>query len=238
MSDNTKQFRWIVTIKENLEILFASILDVFVAGDLLWYPVEGNNKIRQAPDTMVVFGRPKGDRGSYRQWEEDNIPPQVAFEILSPGNRPGKMAEKLLFYQRYGVQEYYIYDPDNIELSGFVRNEDWFEPIAEMNGWVSPLLEIRFQLTENTLEIYRPDGRRFLTPVEMDQLREQEREEKELAQSQAQQEREEKELAQSQVQQERQRAEEAIAQLEEERQRYQALLQQIQQQSIDSDPSN
>ncbi len=224
MSDNTKQFRWIVTIKENLEILFASILDVFVAGDLLWYPVEGNNKIRQAPDTMVVFGRPKGDRGSYRQWEEDNIPPQVAFEILSPGNRPGKMAEKLLFYQRYGVQEYYIYDPDNIELSGFVRNEDWFEPIAEMNGWVSPLLEIRFQLTENTLEIYRPDGRRFLTPVEMDQLREQEREEKELAQSQ--------------VQQERQRAEEAIAQLEEERQRYQALLQKMQQQSIDSGPSN
>jgi hypothetical protein len=35
MSDNTKQFRWIVTIKENLEILFASILDVFIAGDLL-----------------------------------------------------------------------------------------------------------------------------------------------------------------------------------------------------------
>ena len=35
---------------------------------------------------MVVFGRPKGRRGSYRQWEEDNIPPQVVFEILSPGN--------------------------------------------------------------------------------------------------------------------------------------------------------
>ena len=238
MSDNTKQFRWIVTIKENLEILFANILDVFVAGDLLWYPVQGNNKIRQAPDAMVVFGRPKGDRGSYQQWKEDNIPPQVAFEILSPGNRPGKMAAKLLFYQRYGVQEYYIYDPDNIELSGFVRDEDWFEPIAEMNGWVSPLLQIRFELTEDTLEIYRPDGRKFLTPVEMDQLREQERQEKEIAQSQAQQERQEKELAQSQAQQERQRADEAIAQLEQERQRYQALLQQIQQQSIDSDPSN
>ena len=96
MSDNTKQFRWIVTIKENLEILFANILDVFVTGDLLWYPVQGNNKIRQAPDAMVVLGRPKGDRGSYQQWKEDNIPPQVAFEILSPGNRPGKMAEKFL----------------------------------------------------------------------------------------------------------------------------------------------
>lgn len=238
MSDNTKQFRWIVTIKENLEILFANILDVFVAGDLLWYPVQGNNKIRQAPDAMVAFGRPKGDRGSYEQWKEDNIPPQVAFEILSPGNRPGKMAAKLLFYQRYGVQEYYIYDPDNIELTGFVRDEDWFEPIAEMNGWVSPLLQIRFELTENTLVIYRPDGRKFLTPVEMDQLREQERQEKEIAQSQAQQERQEKELAQSQAQQERQRADEAIAQLEQERQRYQDLLQQIQQQNTDSGSNN
>ncbi|XZN89603.1 MAG: Uma2 family endonuclease [Microcoleus sp.] len=224
MADNTKQFRWIVTIKENLEILFANSLDVFVAGDLLWYPVQGNNKIRQAPDAMVVFGRPKGDRGSYQQWKEDNIPPQVAFEILSPGNRAGKMGEKLLFYQRYGVQEYYIYDPDNIELSGFVRHEDWLESIAQMKGWVSPLLQIRFELTEDTLEIYRPDNRKFLTPVEMDRVREQERQEKELAQSLAQQE--------------RQRADEAIAQLEQERQRYQALLQQIQQQSIDSDASN
>ena len=238
IADNTKQFRWIVTVKENLEILFANNPDIFVAGDLLWYPVQGNNKIRQAPDAMVVLGRPKGDRGSYRQWEEDNIPPQVVFEILSPGNRAGKMGQKLLFYQRYGVQEYYIYDPDDIELSGFVRNEDWLEPIAEMNGWVSPLLEIRFELTENTLEIYRPDGRRFLTPVEMDQLREQERQEKELAQTQAQQERQEKELAQALAQQERQRAEEAIAQLEQERERYQTLLQQIQQQTIDPDPSN
>jgi len=259
MADNTKQFRWIVTIKENLEILFANNPEVFVARDLLWYPVQGNNKIRPAPDAMVVFGRPKGDRGSYRQWEEDKIPPQVVFEIFSPGNRAGKMGQTLLFYQRYGVQEYYIYDPDDNELSGFVRNQDWFEQISEMNGWVSPLLEIRFELTENTLEIYRPDGRRFLTPVELDQLREQERqekelaqsqaaqerqraqqerEEKELAQSQAQQERQEKELAQAQAQQERQRAEEAIAQLEQERQRYQTLLQQIQQQTIDPDPSN
>ncbi|NES97463.1 MAG: Uma2 family endonuclease, partial [Desertifilum sp. SIO1I2] len=42
MSDNTKQFRWIVTIKENLEILFANDPNVFIAGDLLWYPVQGS----------------------------------------------------------------------------------------------------------------------------------------------------------------------------------------------------
>ncbi len=218
MADNTEQFKWIVVIKENLEILFADVADVFVAGDLLWYPVRGNNKIRQAPDAMVAFGRPKGRRGSYKQWEEDNVSPQVVFEVLSPGNRAGKMAEKLLFYQRYGVEEYYIYDPDGIELAGLIRSGDWLERIENINGWVSPRLGIRFELTENTLEIYRPDGQRFLTFLELDRLREQER----LA----------KEIAIAEAEQQRQCAEEAIAQLEQEQQRYQALLEQLRQRGI------
>ncbi len=67
MADNTVQFRWIVLIKENLEYLFLGQPDVFVAGDLLWYPVEGRPDLRVPPDVLVVFGRPKGERGSYRQ---------------------------------------------------------------------------------------------------------------------------------------------------------------------------
>jgi hypothetical protein len=46
MAENTKQFQWIVTIKENLDALLPN---AFVAGDLFWYPLEGNNLIRQAP---------------------------------------------------------------------------------------------------------------------------------------------------------------------------------------------
>ena len=189
MADNTQQFRWIVTIKENLEILFALVADVFVAGDLLWYPVQGNNKIRQAPDVMVIFARPKGDRGSYQQWQENNIIPQVVFEIISPGNRAKQMAEKLLFYQRYGVEEYYLYDPKRQELTGLQRRDHWLEPIENMNGWVSPRLEIRFELTETGLEIYRPDGQKFLTPVELDQLRQQEQQRAEQAELQLELER-------------------------------------------------
>ena len=60
MAENTEQFDWIVLIKLGLEWLFADQQDVFVAGDLLWYPVEGDNKTRIAPDVLVVFGRPKG----------------------------------------------------------------------------------------------------------------------------------------------------------------------------------
>ncbi len=82
MADNTKQFRLITMIKEGLESQYIDDPDVFIAGDLLWYAIKGDNGNRKAPDAMVVFGRPKGDRGSYKQWLEDNIPPQVVFEII------------------------------------------------------------------------------------------------------------------------------------------------------------
>ena len=226
MADNTKQFRWIVVIKENLEILFADVADVFIAGDLLWYPIEGDNKTCQAPDALVAFGRPKGDRGSYKQWEENNIAPQVVFEILSPGNRLKDMTKKLQFYERYGVEEYYIYDPDRIDLVGLQRSGDKLEVIEEMNGWVSPRLGIRFELQPDTLEIFSPSGQRFLTPVELDQLREQERQRAEQERQRAEQERQ-------RAEQERQRADEALAQLEQEQQRYQALLEQLRERGID-----
>lgn len=214
MADNTLQFKWIVTIKENLEILFAAIADVFVAGDLLWYPVQGLLR-RQAPDVMVAFGRPKGYRGSYKQWEEDNIAPQVVFEILSPGNSAKEMAKKLAFYQRYGVEEYYIYDPDDVTLSGFLRSEDLLEPIEQINGWVSPRLGIRFELTEEELAIYRPDGDRFLTFVELDELRKQAEQRAEQAEERAEQAEQRAEQAEQQAQAERQRAEQAEARMRE-----------------------
>ncbi|WP_017299081.1 Uma2 family endonuclease [Nodosilinea nodulosa] len=185
MADNTKQFRWIVVIKENLELLFIDDAQVFVAGDLLWYPVEGNNAIRQAPDVMVAVGRPKGDRGSYRQWEEGGIAPQVVFEILSPGNRFGEMLRKLGFYDRHGVEEYYIYDPDKLELTGLQRETDGLEIIENMDGWVSPRLQIRFQTPPEGLEIYRPDGQRFLTYSELGQQLEEERQRAEQAHQRA-----------------------------------------------------
>jgi len=170
-ADNTKQFRCITTIQGGLDALFKNNTDVFVAGDLLWYPVEGDNKTRLAPDVMVVFGRPKGDRGSYQQWREDNIAPQVVFEVLSPGNRVGEMLKKLRFYEDYGVEEYYMYDPDNVDLTGWLRSGNKLNDIESMSGWVSPLLGIRFELGSE-LEIYRPDGQKFLTYVELERERE------------------------------------------------------------------
>ncbi|MDX2231963.1 MAG: Uma2 family endonuclease [Leptolyngbyaceae cyanobacterium bins.349] len=213
MADNTKQFRWIVTVKENLERLFRDRADVFVAGDLLWYPVEGNNTLRQAPDAMVAFGRPKGDRGSYKQWEEDNLPPQVVFEILSPGNRMGNLARKFQFYNRYGVEEYYVYDPDDIELIGWRRGDAALEVIEIMDGWVSPRLGIKFDLSQPELQIYYPDGSRFLTYVELAEQLEQE-------QQRTEQERQRTEQERQRAEQEHQRAEELAQELQKYRDRF------------------
>ncbi|NEO58712.1 MAG: Uma2 family endonuclease [Okeania sp. SIO3B5] len=161
MADNTKQFRWITLIHGNLSWLFANDEMVFVAGDLLWYPVEGNPKITQAPDVMVIFGVPKGDRGSYKQWEEDNIVPQVVFEILSPSNTQKEMNKKLLFYNRHGVEEYYIYDPDKHQLSGFLRSGEDLDVIDSMDNWESPRLGIRFDMSGEELQLYLPNGEIF-----------------------------------------------------------------------------
>jgi Uma2 family endonuclease len=169
IAEKTLQFEWIEKIKGGLEALFAADRDVFVAGDLLWYPVEGDNRTLTAPDAMVVFGRPKGHRGSYLQWMENNIAPQVVFEVLSPGNRTDEMRNKWSFYNRYGVSEYYIYNPHAPELTGWMRSPVSGE-LEELNisaGWTSPRLGIRFDMSGPELVIFRPDSEPFKTSVEL-----------------------------------------------------------------------
>lgn len=163
MASNTIQANVMTLLKNNLEAMFASRADVFVAMDLFWYPVEGRPDIRTAPDVMVVIGRPKGHRGYYKQWEEDGVAPQVVFEVVSPGNTLADWGFKHAFYDRFGVQEYYIYDPDTGQWYGAIRKGDFLEPIENMEGWVSPLLGIRFERGEgDDPSVYDAEGNRFV----------------------------------------------------------------------------
>jgi len=129
------------------------------------------------------------------------------------------MLRKLFFSQNYGVEEYYMYDSDTIEFTGSQRVGDRLEEIPEINRWVSPRLGIRFQMTPETLEIYRPDDRKFLTSVELDRLREQESQ-------RADREQQEKQLAQQQLEEER-------TLRQQEQQRYQALIELLREKGID-----
>jgi Uma2 family endonuclease len=214
MADNTLQFRWIVTIEGGLEVEFADDPNVFVAGDLLWYPVEGRPQISIAPDVIVAFGRPKGDRRSYLQWREGNIAPQVVFEVLSETNTVPEMSRKLTFYQRYGVEEYYLFDPDRQVLTGWQRVGDRLEEIPEMNGWVSPRLGIRFDLSSGELRIFGRDGRRFLSYQELAAQREHQRQEAERQKQEAERQKQEAERQKQEAERAQQQAAEAAQKAE------------------------
>ncbi|MBX7212131.1 MAG: Uma2 family endonuclease [Verrucomicrobiaceae bacterium] len=163
MSDNTLQFEWITTLHFGFQALYANDPNVFVASDLLWYPVEGQPKVRAAPDVLIAFGRPKGFRGSYKQWEEGGIAPQVVIEILSPGNKPMEMIEKHRFYERHGVEEYYLYDPDpgDESLAGYLRSGEHLMLLPDMQGWISPRTGVKLELSDGRLVCTRHDGKVF-----------------------------------------------------------------------------
>lgn len=206
MADSTIKYQWITTIKGGCDAIFKDDENVFIAGDLLWYPVEGKPNISQAPDVMVAFGTGKGSRKSYKQWQENNIPPQVVFEVRSESDTQTKMDKKLVFYNRYGVEEYYLYDPQNKELSGWRRIDGILDVIDPMPGWISPRLKVRFELGDEGLELYAPNGEKFVDYVDLYQQKELERQQKELAEQQLQ-------LERQQLEMERQRSERLAAQL-------------------------
>ena len=191
MAENTIHYQWITTIKENLESLFAAEPMVFVAADLFWHPVrlsptESKKGTYLAPDVMVVFGRPKGQRDSYIQHREGDVPPQAIFEIHSPSNDTDEWNRKFAFYQQHGVEEYYYVYPEDNLLEVWLRQGSILKRAAYRNEWVSPRLQIRFDLSGETMGLYHPNGEPFKSFTEI-------RAEKEHAERERDRERMEKE---------------------------------------------
>jgi hypothetical protein len=48
-----------------------------------------------------------------------------------------------------------------------MRDGDTLRKIPEMNGWVGPRLGVRLKLDGIQLRLYHPDGRPFLSNVEL-----------------------------------------------------------------------
>jgi Uma2 family endonuclease len=205
MADNTKQYRWIQTLQGNIAALFHHRDDVFVAGDLLCYPEEGRPEVSIAPDVLVVFGRPKGDRSCYKQWEEGDVPLTVVFEVVSPSNTYVEMDDKLLFYEEHGSEEYYVYDPDHNHLAVYLRQGAILRRVRPAHNFKSPRLGIRFDLSGPEMVVYRPDGDRFLTFEELQAARQREQQERLAAQERAENAEQRAENAEQQVDRLRQR---------------------------------
>ncbi|MEM7532247.1 MAG: Uma2 family endonuclease [Chloroflexota bacterium] len=174
MAENNEQFFQMSRLEGNFQIMTADEPNIFVVGDLLWYPVQGKNRKGDsfAPDIMIIIGRPKGYRGSYLQWKENDIAPQIVFEIWSPANNEKHKREKFNFYQKHGVEEYYTYAPDKNLWEGWIRDQDVLEKIEHMDGWRSPRLGFQFKRDKNNdIDICYPDGRSFWHYIDFNKLR-------------------------------------------------------------------
>src|SRR2546423_546588 len=121
LADDSRQIDWIFLVEGNLSVLFANREDVFVSANQFWYPVEGHPEIVQTPHVYVVFGRPKGHRGSWRQWEEGGVPRAAVFVLVSALDTPQETAGKVRFYDRHGAEECYVFDPHSNHLEAHVR---------------------------------------------------------------------------------------------------------------------
>jgi Uma2 family endonuclease len=99
-----------------LEFIWAERQDWFFGIDMAVYHTTGDNpKIPVVPNGFLSVGverRKQGkSRSSYATWEENNVVPILALEIVSQtaGN---EYEEKLKIYTKLGVLYYVIYNPE------------------------------------------------------------------------------------------------------------------------------
>jgi Uma2 family endonuclease len=156
-----------------LEILdhhFADSPDVYVGGNMLIYYVPGNNRKHVSPDLFVVKGIVKKRRRVYRVWVEGKAPDFI-LELLSEKTKVRDKGRKKQFYQdRFQTSEYFLFDPDTEELTGYRRVEGKYRPLRpdERGRLYSEQLGLTFGVDRTGwLRAYRPDGTVLRTLQEM-----------------------------------------------------------------------
>ncbi|HSN85432.1 MAG TPA: Uma2 family endonuclease [Thermoanaerobaculia bacterium] len=128
----------LLTARHALKEHFRAVEDVYAAGNMLLYYVQGDPRKCVAPDVFVVRGVPKRRRNIFKLWEEGHAPCFV-LEITSDTTRSEDLRKKKDLYQDLGVEEYFLFDPlqDYLKpsLQGFRLVDGRYQPIpSEVDG--------------------------------------------------------------------------------------------------------
>ncbi len=154
-----------------LDIYFAEREDVYVSGNIMFYYVEGDPTQVISPDVMVCFGIPKGDRTSYKTWEENDVAPSVVIELSSRGTWRKDRVEKKALYEMLGVKEYYIFNPLEPKtapaFTAYELENGGFTTVKIENNRVkSEVLGLELVVEDKNLRLYNPATGQFLKTAE------------------------------------------------------------------------
>jgi Uma2 family endonuclease len=147
-----------IWLREALQDHFAARPDVYVASNLLLYYQRGNPPGRRDPDVLVAKGVGKHIRRSFRVWEE-NVMPQVLFEISSLSTWQEDLYQKRTLYASLGVTEYFLFDPEGLcldpRLQGFrLEQGDYVALTPDADGGLESVeLGLRFTIEEHMLRL-------------------------------------------------------------------------------------
>ena len=109
--------------------------DFYVSGNLFIYFEEGNPEKAVAPDFFVVHGVPKGQRRTFKVWEEKKGP-ELVIELTSRKTQVEDRGNKRAIYEELGVREYFIFDPERSSLrpvvTGFQLEDEFFQAMPPL----------------------------------------------------------------------------------------------------------
>lgn len=152
-----------------LESFYTNRKDVTIAANMMVYHDKDNPKKWLVPDIFVCFGAENRLRRTFKTWEED-VFPQVIFEIASEGTFENDLGGKRLDYARLGVEEYYLLDPEReylpSPLMAFRRENGRLLSVQMENNRVhSPLLNLEIVDTGKSFRLFNPQTQEFLQAV-------------------------------------------------------------------------
>lgn len=170
MGETSIHINLVANVLNILKLFFKERKDVFLSANMNLYYEKDNPNKWFAPDILIAFGVPNHERSSYQIWEE-NVSPQVIFEVSSERTWKIDVSEKLETYAQLGVEEYYILDPEFAYLPApimaFHYHGDRLLTTTVNNERIfSPRLGLEIVRTENNFRLFDPGKNEFLRTLE------------------------------------------------------------------------
>ncbi len=167
---------------ESLQRRFAAEKDVYVAGNMFLYYVEGDRNRHVSPDILFVRGiAPKShrERRKYLLWEETKAP-DLIIEMTSGSTEEEDRDAKMAIYRDIlRVSEYFLFDPfaEWLEprLQGYRLRSRRYGAIRPVEGRLpSKVLGLHLEVADDMVRFYDPiTGKWLLTAPELSEAHEQ-----------------------------------------------------------------